>query len=93
MSTRRIDGIRSWTAREYPSEMPPNTREAQSVVSWRRAQLIHAGVPRSLAARVARDERYDLHALLELVDNGCAPALAVRILEPAEQDAPESPSL
>jgi hypothetical protein len=69
--------------------MPPNTREAQSVVAWRRAQLINAGLPRTLAARVARDERYDLHALLELVDHGCAPALAVRILEPAEQSASE----
>jgi hypothetical protein len=69
--------------------MPANTRAAQSVVAWRRAQLINAGLPRSLAARVARDERYDLHALIELVDSGCAPALAVRILEPTEQAAPD----
>ena len=52
------------------------------VVGWRRAQLAEAGFPLPLAARVARDGRYDLHALLELVDRGCAPALAVRILAP-----------
>jgi hypothetical protein len=56
------------------------------VVAWRRAQLADAGFPLSLAARVARDGRYDLHALLELVDRGCAPALAVRILAPLEEE-------
>jgi hypothetical protein len=35
---------------------------------------------------VARDERYDLHELIALVEHGCAPALAVQILEPGEQD-------
>ena len=60
--------------------------ELQSVVQWRRAQLIHAGLPRSLAGRVARDERYDLHDLIRLVEHGCDPSLAVRILEPVERD-------
>lgn len=55
------------------------------MVRWRRAQLIDAGFPRSLAARVARDERYDLHVLVELVERGCSPALATRILEPPER--------
>jgi hypothetical protein len=58
----------------------------QSVATWRRAQLIHAGFPRSLATRVARDERYDLHELIELIERGCSPALALRILEPTERD-------
>jgi hypothetical protein len=56
------------------------------VVGWRRAQLAEAGFPLSLAAHVARDGRYDLHALLELVDRGCAPELAVRILAPLEEE-------
>ena len=60
--------------------------DLHTVVQWRRAQLIEAGLPHSLAARVARDERYDLHELIALVEHGCAPALAVRILEPGEQD-------
>jgi hypothetical protein len=45
-------------------------------------ELIHFGFPRPLAARVARDERYDLHELIELVQHGCPPALAARILAP-----------
>jgi hypothetical protein len=30
----------------------------------------------------------DLHQLLELVDRGCPPELAVRILAPLDQDEP-----
>ncbi len=56
------------------------------VVSWRRAQLIEGGFPASLASQLARDGRYDLHALLELVDRGCAPRLAVRILAPLDEE-------
>jgi hypothetical protein len=55
-------------------------------VAWRRAQLVQAGFSRSLAARVARDERYDLHELVELVEQGCTPALALRILRPIERN-------
>lgn len=66
--------------------MPATNQELQAVVQWRRAQLLRAGLPRSLAGRVARDERYDLHELTRLVEHGCAPALAVRILSPIEQD-------
>jgi hypothetical protein len=56
------------------------------VVQWRREQLIHAGLPLRLSERVARDERYDLHELVQLLERGCAPALAVRILRPIEPD-------
>ena len=61
-------------------------RDSQAVVNWRRRELIHRGFPRPLAARVARDERYDLHELIELVQQGCAPELAVRILSPLDAD-------
>jgi hypothetical protein len=66
--------------------MPKTGSDVEGVVAWRRAQLLRAGLPRSLAARVARDERYDLHELIELVEHGCAPSLALRILEPGERD-------
>ena len=36
----------------------------------------------SLAQWVATDPRFDLHALLELVDRGCPAELAARILSP-----------
>jgi hypothetical protein len=66
-------------------DIPTKRRDRERVVQWRRAQLVDAGLPRGLAARVARDERYDLHELVELVVHGCPPALAVRILAPVER--------
>ena len=51
---------------------------------WRREQLVLAGFPFPLAARIAKDPSYDLHRLIELVEAGCAPELAVRILAPLE---------
>lgn len=55
------------------------------VVSWRRDQLVQAGFRLPLAMRLARDARFDLHALIELVERGCPPELAVRILAPLEE--------
>lgn len=62
-------------------------REPHDVVSWRREQLVRAGFTLPAAARLARDPRYDLHALVELVERGCSPELAVRILAPLEEGA------
>ncbi len=45
-----------------------------------------AGFDRVLAERLASDTDYDLHALLELVDRGCPPQLAVRILAPLDSE-------
>lgn len=59
-------------------------RDALTVVEWRKSELLHYGFPRELATRVALDERYDLHQLIDLVDHGCSPDLAVRILSPIE---------
>jgi hypothetical protein len=53
-----------------------------TVEMWRRKQLLRTGFPAPLARALARDGRYDLHALIELVEHGCEPALAVRILAP-----------
>jgi hypothetical protein len=61
------------------------TREG--LVRWRREQLVHSGFPFRLAARLAKDSRYDLHALIELVERGCPPVLAVRILAPLDDEA------
>ena len=62
------------------------TETGHDVASWRRSQLSQAGFPAPLASQLARDGRYDLHALLELVDHGCDPALAVRILAPLDEE-------
>jgi hypothetical protein len=58
----------------------------QEVVAWRRDQLVDAGFALLLATRLARDPRFDLHALIELVEHGCTPELAVRIVAPLEEE-------
>jgi hypothetical protein len=58
-----------------------------AVVRWRRRQLLDAGFELALASVLARDPGYDLHALIELVERGCPPELAVRILAPLEEPA------
>ena len=52
------------------------------VVLWRRCRLLEAGFPDPLATRLA-NAAVDVHALLQLVDRGCPPVLAARILAPA----------
>ena len=71
-------------------------RTAPCVVRWRRELLLHrrarqtsvaayAGFGRVLSGRLAADPDYDLHALIELVERGCRPDLAVRILAPLDE--------
>lgn len=62
------------------------TRTARSspIVEWRRELLLRAGFPAMLAARVAENRAIDVHAVLELVDRGCPPDLAARILAPLD---------
>ena len=61
-------------------------RAAHDVIRWRREQMTRSGFPLPLASRLAKDPRYDLHALIELVECGCQPDLAVRILAPLEEE-------
>jgi hypothetical protein len=56
------------------------------IVTWRVARLRERRFSRQLAERLADDGRWDLHRLLELVDRGCPPELAVRILQPLDCD-------
>ena len=53
--------------------------------AWRIERLCAAGFDTSLARTVAGDRSYDLHALLELIDRGCPPELAARILAPIDE--------
>jgi hypothetical protein len=54
------------------------------VAHWRRGQLMDAGFSAQLAAETASDARFDLHVLIGLVEQGCPPELAVRILAPVD---------
>jgi len=71
----------------------PTTREPPTpqAASWRRERLCAAGFSGALAERLARDPGYDLHALMNLTDRGCPPALAARILAPLEPTDPDLP--
>jgi hypothetical protein len=60
--------------------------ESRSVVAWRTERLHAAGFDRELAGRIAANCGFDVHAVLELVDRGCPPALAARIAAPLEEE-------
>jgi hypothetical protein len=61
-------------------------QEPDQVVRWRTSRLRHAGFSRQLAVAVANDRAYDVHAILELVDRGCPPELALRIVAPLDRE-------
>ncbi len=67
--------------------MWPRTSRTISLQDWRRRELEAAGVGRDLAAAVAAREDFDVHAVIELVERGCPPPLAVRILAPLDPEA------
>ena len=52
------------------------------MLAWRIRRLRAAGFDTGLAVTLAQDREVDLHALLALVDRGCPPKLAARILAP-----------
>jgi hypothetical protein len=65
---------------------PHTGRGSLDVVAWRARQLVRHGFDVALAQRLAADDRADLHAIIELVERGCAPDLAARILAPLPRD-------
>jgi len=58
-----------------------------TIGEWRRRRLAVAGFEPRLAAQLADEPAVDLHELLTLLDRGCAPELAARILAPLERGA------
>ena len=58
------------------------------VVAWRRSRLAAAGLDARTADLFARDDSVDLHALIELVERGCPPHLAARIMAPIDFEDP-----
>ncbi len=60
---------------------------AGRLINWRQRQLQRAGFDADLAARTAADCAVDLHALIELVERGCPPRLAARILAPLDHES------
>jgi hypothetical protein len=62
-----------------PARVPTSDVEA-----WRLRRLVDGGFPLPLALQLAATPGVDLHALLGLVDRGCPPELAARILAPVD---------
>ena len=58
------------------------------VTAWRLRRLLESGFDHDLAEELAATPGIDLHALLDLVDRGCQPALAARILAPLDDAGP-----
>lgn len=53
---------------------------------WRQQRLLRAGVNVDLAAAIAADCAMDLHAMIELIERGCPPELAARIVAPFDHE-------
>jgi hypothetical protein len=64
-----------------------STTPRDTLEDWRRRRLIAAGFDAQLAAWLT-ESGVDLHELLVLVDRGCPPMPAARILAPLDLPAP-----
>jgi hypothetical protein len=62
-------------------------RDSAGAVAWRRARLREAGFDTALTEQLSHDCGVDLHALIGLVERGCPPPLAARILAPLEHES------
>jgi hypothetical protein len=60
--------------------------QRQQLVDWRRRYLAGVGVDPALASTVSADLRWDLNALLQLLERGCPGHLAARILAPIDEE-------
>jgi hypothetical protein len=70
--------------RRVPMYESPAGRVGNDVAAWREARLLAAGFDGRVAFDFARNRAVDVHGLLELVDRGCPPDLAARILAPLD---------
>jgi hypothetical protein len=70
------------------SNITHRSAPSPGVIAWRRSQLLGAGFDPWTADVFARTESVDLHALIELIERGCTPELAARIMAPIDFEAP-----
>jgi hypothetical protein len=57
---------------------------SDDTVAWRRARLRKAGFDTALTEELSHECAMDLHALIGLVERGCPPPLAARIMAPLD---------
>ena len=71
-----------------PNSAGDSTSDRERWVRWREGRLRSAGFGADLADVLAHQKQVDLHELLKLVDRGCPPHLAARILAPLDAPVP-----
>jgi hypothetical protein len=54
--------------------------ELERVERWRADELMRAGFDPAAAVEIAANPEIDLHAAIDLLEHGCPPELAARIL-------------
>jgi hypothetical protein len=62
------------------TEIPVTESEHERVERWRAEALERAGYSREAAAQLAARPDVDLHRAIDLLQNGCPPETALRIL-------------
>ena len=65
---------------EEMQTLEPKYDERAKVQGWRLHVLVEAGYPIELAEAMAADGEVDLHDAVELLESGCSPDIAARIL-------------
>jgi hypothetical protein len=78
----RTDGQSGKGGQARGHGQPAGDRHAANAVAWRRARLRQAGFDVGLTEQLSHEPGVDLHALIGLVERGCPPPLAARILAP-----------
>jgi hypothetical protein len=70
--------------RQPPARRRSTSRDERDLIGWRREMLQRNGFGVELSSGLATDPLIDLHALIELVEQGCPPTVAARILAPLD---------
>ena len=68
------------TTAQITSAPATRKQESEQVTEWRYDQLCKAGYETRLAAHLAQRADIDLHVATKLLESGCPPELALRIL-------------
>jgi hypothetical protein len=79
-----------WPQTEWRPDAPLREEDvptAGDLTGWRKRRLLGAGFDQAQAASLAGDSEVDLHALIELVERGCPPELAARIMAPLDRES------
>lgn len=64
----------------------PPVEPGGNLAAWREERLLQSGVEAELASELAADCGLDLHAMIQLIESGCPPNLAARILAPFDHE-------